>query len=126
MNRAVSACASGITCSHGTVGRSSVRSAGAWLQLPTYCCGGVSPRRLRQSETAATDHAGNAEDIFHYHGDRLHKLATTLRERLRKDAGRRNDALSTAQGRKGLFLNRRRSAWPEGPAIRGESRHSSS
>src|SRR5216117_3059009 len=102
-------------CSHGAVRRPSERSAGAWLHHSrTRTVAAVSARRsLRQSETAATDHAGNAEDIFHYHGDRLHKLATTRRARLRKGAGRRNRALSSAQGRKGLFLNRRRSARPE-------------
>src|SRR5206468_12379997 len=86
-------------CSHGAVRRTSERATGAWLHHSrTRTVAAVSARRsLRQSETAATDHAGNAEDIFHYHGDRLHKLAATRRTRPRESAGRCNRALSSTQ-----------------------------
>src|SRR5206468_12231810 len=106
---------------HGAGRRPSERATGAWLHHSrTRTVAAVSARRsLRQSKTAATDHAGNAEDIFHYHGDRLHQFATACRTRLREGAGRRNRALSSTQRRKSVLFNGRRSAWPEGPAIGG-------
>src|SRR5205809_7309535 len=115
-------------CSHGAVRRPSERATGAWLHHSrTRTVAAVSARRsLRQSETAATDEHRNAEHVFHHHRDRLHKLAAACRTRLRNGARRCNGALSSAQRRKSVLFNGRRSAWPEGPAIRGESRHSSS
>src|SRR6267378_7580692 len=53
---------------------------------------------LRQSQTAANDgNHSNAQDIFHYHSDRLHQFAAAHRTRLRESPGRRHRALSSAQ-----------------------------
>ena len=44
-------------------------------------------RRLRQSQTAATDEHRNVENGFHHHSDLLHELVAARRARLRDGAG---------------------------------------
>src|SRR5438045_2568892 len=75
-----------LDCSHGPVGRRTVRATGAWLQLPVAC-------RLARPQYLGA----NAEDIFHHYSHLLHELVAACRARLRDGAGRRDCAVSSAQ-----------------------------